>query len=144
MLLNDLRSLIDSTLKTQNPPIQAVLVSNGYMPEDGNRNCAIFEYSGGASVFTMGSEDNGNSLEVCENLAFQVQSRTAVNGYEEARKIAEIIYRRLNGLKDYKNTTNPDFIYQHITAKQPPFHLGNDEHGRPVIACNFSAMRART
>ena len=144
MLLNDIRSLIDSTLKTQNPPIATVLVSNGYMPEDGNRNCAIFEYPGTPSTFTMGSEANGNSLEVCENLAFQIQCRAAVNGYEEAREIMEIVYRRLNGLKDYKNTVNPDFIYQHVTAKQPPFHLGQDEHNRPIIACNFSAMRART
>ena len=143
MLLNDMRAEINSTLESDYNG-GSVTITNGTMPEKGERNVAIFEYAGmGPSVFTMGSEDNGNSLEACEHVAFQVQCRVGTD-YDEAREILEIVYRRLNGRKDYQNPNDTEYLYQWIRAKHPPFHLGNDENNRPIVVCNFEAMRTRT
>lgn len=82
--------------------------------------------------------------------AFQVLVRgTALqrgsSGYSEARAEAQSIKNDLHARTGALGTTaGSTQYYVGIWAEQDPFLLEYDAQNRPVLACNFRAMRSRT
>ena len=106
-----------------------------------DRVVAIIETGGFAPMLPVEIDQPTFQIKVRGNVAAATSA-----GYSGARAEAESIKNTLHGLGGVllPTTSAPNRYYVQVAAQQEPALLHYDQQQRPVIVCNFRAMRSRT
>jgi len=128
-ILEDLGGYLDTQLST------VTLGTNLFyslIPETVSNCIALFENSGTAPTFTMGT----NGLPQLERPQLQFLVRDA--SYSTGRDLSDSIYRVLTAIT---NQTINSHVYLRVEAVATPALLERDANRRSVFTCNFDVIR---
>lgn len=133
MLLDD----IGSILQTAGIGTVGTDIFLNALPPSPDTCVAIMETAGLPPERTMGN----SGVPLLERPGFQVLCRGARDEYQTTRTTANTVFRLIGAaLEQTVNSTR----YLSIDAISSVFDAGNDENERPIIACNYLAIKEVT
>ena len=109
-----------------------VAIYKGHMPPDPDQVVALIELRGLAPIDTLGMTAGGQSVEIP---MLQVLVRSQTDNYEQARILAETVYKTLHGITG--QTVGGGARYLTIEALSSPYNFGEDKNGRWIIGFNL-------
>ena len=104
-----------------------------------NTLTALYETGGAAPAWVFGS-----TSPAVETASLQVIARST--SYATAHTRAFTAYRILGGIRNQylpTSTYSTKCLYLDMNPDQPPFSIGLDENGRPLVSVNFTVRKER-
>jgi hypothetical protein len=124
---------IGQYLQDQGVGTQGTNIFLSMRPDSPDAVIGIYEGTGRKPFITF-----GNSLPVAEQPVIQVITRAARGDYATARATAETVYKKLAVVV---NQTLSSTTFHAILPLGQPAGMGDDEDGRPLIACEYLVIK---
>ncbi len=107
----------------------------GIMPTNPDACTAVFEYSGGAPQFVMGSSNPSPAISMPN---VQVLVRVNEDSYLTGRALIANVAKKLELIT---NTSVNSTLYFRVQRRQDPFMLHRDPSRRVYFCCNFDVEK---
>lgn len=114
----------------------ATIFSGGDLPERPHRALSITQTAGFGSEHTFGSLAGAAPVE-----RMRCQVRARATDYAAAESIMNTAHAILDGMRVRGMNGR---LYQWINGASTPYHIGSDDEGRPIFACNYEIGRSLT
>ena len=128
MLLLDVATYLDTQVASLTLGTNLFM---GNMPDAPIESVAMYEYTSGPPVETLGGADTA-----METPRLQIIVRSG--DYAAGRDLIEDVWK---ALRNVANTTLSGTRYQRIAALDSPNFLQRDSNYRPMFVCNFEIMK---